>query len=53
MRTIKESENLANATINLIHSLLKKNNLSLAIEDNKLILFDHDVDRYYEVVKSE
>lgn len=50
MRTIKESEEMASVIINFIHELLIKNNLSFAVEDGQLILFDHDVDKYYKVL---
>jgi hypothetical protein len=50
MRTIKESEEMASTIISLIHGLLAKNNLSFAVKDGQLILFDHDVDRYYKVL---
>ena len=47
MRSIKESEELADLLISVIHGLLMKNNMSIAINNGDLYICDHDIDRNY------
>ena len=49
MRSIKESEELADLLISVIHGLLMKNNISLAMNDRDLFICDHDIDMNYKV----
>jgi hypothetical protein len=48
MRTEKESKELADVMINIIHKLLSKNNLFIAIKDKKLFLLNHDTNKFYQ-----
>ena len=49
MRSIKESEELADLLISVIHGLLMKNNMSIAMNDGDLFVVDHDIDKRYKV----
>ena len=49
MKTEQESKELADVMINIIHELLSKNNLSIAIVGKKLLLLDHETNKSYQV----
>ena len=49
MRSIKESEELAGLLISVIHGLLMKNNMSIAMNNGDLFICDHDIDKSYRV----